>query len=88
MTKATKLLALIPFAALAACSGAPEVSQGSLSPQARALMPIKQDLSKVVKGADGCYYEMMEGSVRGYLSPFQDPFREGRRICDPKPVEG
>ncbi|MCT8159908.1 hypothetical protein [Pseudoruegeria sp. SHC-113] len=88
MTNAIKLLALIPLAALAACARAPDVTQGSISPQARALMPAKQDLSKVVRGADGCYYEMMEGSVRGYLSPFQDPFREGRRICEPKPVEG
>ncbi|SLN14434.1 hypothetical protein PSA7680_00330 [Pseudoruegeria aquimaris] len=88
MNRTVTLLALIPLAALAACARAPEVTQGTISPQARALMPIKQDLSRVVKGADGCYYEVMEGSLSGYLSPFQDPFREGRKVCDPKPAEG
>ncbi|MEP2784936.1 MAG: hypothetical protein ABJO67_05005 [Pseudoruegeria sp.] len=67
---------------LSACAPAPVVEQGILSSQARAVLPFEQDTSKIVRSTDGCYFEVMEGSIDGYLSPLQDPYHEGHHVCD------
>lgn len=72
------------LSALVACSPQQAVQQGFVSPMAQGILPYNQDLTKIVRGTEnGCYYEMMDGSVRGYLSPVQNPYHAGKQVCDP-----
>lgn len=71
-------------AVLSACEMPQDVQRGYVSAKARSALPYNQDLNMIVRGAvDGCYYEMMEGSAQGYLSPVFEPYRNGVQVCDP-----
>ncbi len=75
-------MAMTGALALAGCSTGPVVERGIISDKTRALLPYKQDLNQIVRATDGCYFEVMEGSTSGYLSPVQNPYHEGQRVCD------
>jgi len=69
---------------LSACEMPQDVQRGYVSAKGRSALPYNQDLGKIVRGTvDGCYYEMMEGSAQGYLSPVLEPYRNGVQVCDP-----
>ena len=92
MNSMAKLIPLVAAGlALTACSDPYNgvyipraVERGYVSQQARSALPVNQDLGKVVRGVeDRCYYILMEGTARGYLSPVLDPYHHATPVCDP-----
>ena len=85
------LFGTLAMAALTGCSDPyggiyipKAVERGYVSQQARSALPVNQDLGQVVRGVeDRCYYILMEGTARGYLSPVLDPYHHATPVCDP-----